>query len=335
MRFPKWVCITCGQPSSRRWNIKRHIDICHDRMGRFVPFIEYIADRQRGALYPPIPKQAFNYHSRKKQNNYLDTIQEEFWRQYGKNQANLAFRPRPMTSTDQNFITNRIWPVASWQNVKENDSISPNLQTSVNPKDVFGYRAQTCKNCLQTWIKFVYFEENQKEKDIQQQLDHRCEGQILGGINEQVQDLNNMNLREFQNKLPLFIKESIKIDWSGKTIYLLAAKLPDPKSEKLTLHSPSNPNKTVTIQCGQEKQIQLHLVNESKNHWATRAITNNPAILNEYELTDFLCKINNATFAVFNAHTDRGLESYFMAASIFNLQFTRDNNFNDNTLKGR
>ena len=76
-------------------------------------------------------------------------------RQYGKNQANLAFRPRPMTSTDQNFITNGIWPVASWQNVKENDSISPNLQTSVNPKDVFGYGAQTCKNCLQTWIKFV------------------------------------------------------------------------------------------------------------------------------------------------------------------------------------
>ena len=91
--------------------------------------------------------------------------------------------------------------MASWQNVKENDSISPNLQTSVNPKDVFGYRAQTCKNCLQTWIKFVYLEENQKEKDIQQQLDHRCEGQILGGINEQVQDLINMNLREFQNKL--------------------------------------------------------------------------------------------------------------------------------------
>jgi hypothetical protein len=84
----------------------------------------------------------------------------------------------------------------------------------------------------------VYFEENQKEKDIQQQLDHRCEGQILGGINEQVQDLINMNLREFQNKLPLFIKESIKIDWRGKTIYLLAAKLPDPKPEKLTLHSP-------------------------------------------------------------------------------------------------
>jgi len=173
------------------------------------------------------------------------------------------------------------------------------------------------------------------EKDIQQQLDHRCEGQILGGINEQVQDLINMNLREFQNKLPLFIKESIKIDWRGKTIYLLAAKLPDPKPEKLTLHSPSNPSKTVTIQCGQEKQIQLHLVNESKNHWATRAITNNLAILNEYELTDFLCKINNATFAVFNAHTDRGLESYFMAASICNLQFHRDNNFNNNTLQGR
>jgi len=327
MRFPKWVCITCGQPSSRRWNIKRHIDICHDGMGRFVPFTEYIADRQRGFLYPPILKHAFNYHSSKKQINYLDTIQEEFWRQYGRNQANLAFRPRLMTSTDQNFITNRIWPVPGWQNVKENDSISTNLQSSVNPKDVFGYRAQTCKNCLQTWIKFVYFEDNQKEQDKQQHLNHRCEGQILGGITEQVQDFINMNLPEIQNKLPLFIKKSIKIDWSGKTIYLLAAKLADPKSEKLTLHSPSNPSKTVTIQCGQEKQIQLDLVNASKNHWATRAITDNPAVLSEKELTDVLDKINNATFAVFNAHTKRGLESYFMAVSIFNLHFPRDNKF--------
>jgi hypothetical protein len=334
MRFPKWVCITCGQPSSRRWNIKRHIDICHDGMGRFVPFIEYVADRQGSFLYPPILKRASNYHSNKKQINYLDTIQEEFWRQYGRNQANLAFRPRPMTSVDQNFITKRIWSVPSWQNVKENDNISNNLQSSVNPKDVFGYRAQTCKNCLQTWIKFVYFEENQKEKD-KQQLDHRCEGQILGSINEQVQDMINTNLREIQNKLPLFIKESIKIDWSGKTIYLLAAKLSEPISEKLTLHSPSNPNKTVTIQCEQEKQIQLDLVNASKNHWATRAITDNPTVLSEQELTDFLDKINNATFAVFNAHTERGLESYFMAVSIFNLQFPRDNNFNNNTLQGR
>jgi hypothetical protein len=186
-------------------------------MGRFVPFTEYIADRQRGFLYPPILKHAFNYHSSKKQINYLDTIQEEFWRQYGRNQANLAFRPRLMTSTDQNFITNRIWPVPGWQNVKENDSISTNLQSSVNPKDVFGYRAQTCKSCLQSWIKFVYFEDNQKEQDKQQHLNHRCEGQILGGITEQVQDFIKMNLPEIQNKIPLFIKESIKIDWSGKT----------------------------------------------------------------------------------------------------------------------
>jgi hypothetical protein len=100
-----------------------------------------------------------------------------------------------------------------------------------------------------------------------------------------------------------------------------------PKSEKLTLHSPSNPSKTVTIQCGQEKQIQLDLVNASKNHWATRAITDNPAVLSEKELTDVLDKINNATFAVFNAHTELSLESYFMAVSIFNLHFPRDNKF--------
>ncbi|MGC2427201.1 MAG: hypothetical protein WA421_09210, partial [Nitrososphaeraceae archaeon] len=87
----------------------------------------------------------------------------------------------------------------------------------------------------------------------------------------------------------------------GKDNLPFSSEVARSKTEKLTLHSPSNPSKTVPIQCGQEKQIQLHLVNESKNHWATMAITDNPTILNEYELTDFLSKINNASFAVFNA----------------------------------
>jgi hypothetical protein len=337
MRFPKWVCITCGQPSSRRWNITRHIDICHHGIGRFVPFIEYIADRQRGFLYPPISKHAFHYHSRKKQNNYLDTIQEEFWREYGRQKAKSVFCPRPMIRTDQNFISNSLsCPMPSWQNVKDNgSSMNINMQSSlVNPIDVFGYTGQICENCLQSSVEFVYFEEEGHKQ--QQQLDHRCEVQILGSMNEFAKHLKNMYTREIQNKLlPLFIKEFIKIDWGGKTIYLLAAKLSEPKSEKLTFQCPTNPTKTVTIQCALEKQIQLDLVNASKNHWAARAIRDNPAILNEHELTDFLYKINKASFAVFNAHTERGLESYFMAVSIFNLQLPRDNNFNNNTLQGR
>ena len=113
-------------------------------------------------------------------------------------------------------------------------------QALVNQIDVFGYTAQTRKNCLQIQVETMYFEEGHKDKDKdkdkQQQLDHRCERRILGNINEHDQDFKNMNLIGIQNKLlPLFIKETIMIDWSGKTIYVLAIKLSDPKPEKLIL----------------------------------------------------------------------------------------------------
>ena len=56
-------------------------------------------------------------------------------------------------------------------------------------------------------------------------------------------------------------------------------------------------------------------------------------IINEWELTDFLYKVNNASFAVFNARTELGIESYFMVLSIFNVRFSRDNNFNKHAVK--
>jgi hypothetical protein len=52
MRYPNWVCITCGRPFSRKWNVKRHIDICHYGIGKYITFAEYLAGRNMG-LYGP------------------------------------------------------------------------------------------------------------------------------------------------------------------------------------------------------------------------------------------------------------------------------------------
>jgi hypothetical protein len=64
----------------------------------------------------------------------------------------------------------------------------------------------------------------------------------------------------------------------------------------------------------------VDVVNESKNHWAATAIRDNPTTINEWELTDLLYKVNNASFAVFNARTELGIESYFITVlSLFIL----------------
>jgi hypothetical protein len=33
MRFPKYSCSACGKPSSRKWNLARHISNCHAGIG--------------------------------------------------------------------------------------------------------------------------------------------------------------------------------------------------------------------------------------------------------------------------------------------------------------
>ena len=54
MRFPNWVCKDCGKPFSRKWNGKRHINICHHGFGTLLSFIDYLSGRQFG-IYLQIP----------------------------------------------------------------------------------------------------------------------------------------------------------------------------------------------------------------------------------------------------------------------------------------
>jgi hypothetical protein len=62
MRFPNWVCVNCGQTSSRKWNIQRHMKICHNSVGGFVSFTDYLAGRQTD-MYQPTSR--LIYHSKK------------------------------------------------------------------------------------------------------------------------------------------------------------------------------------------------------------------------------------------------------------------------------
>ena len=73
MKFPNWVCITCGKPSSRKWNIKRDIQIYHESIGRYVSFMEYMAGRQSG-LYLPSQYPKSLYGSSKNKVNLLDAM---------------------------------------------------------------------------------------------------------------------------------------------------------------------------------------------------------------------------------------------------------------------
>jgi hypothetical protein len=84
MRFPKWICINCGQPSSRKYNIQRHMQTRHNGIGAFVSFADYMAGRQIG-IYQP--SSAPTYHSR---TNSLDIFMEEAYRELARKAVNQA-----------------------------------------------------------------------------------------------------------------------------------------------------------------------------------------------------------------------------------------------------
>jgi hypothetical protein len=96
MTYPRYVCITCGQPSSRRWNISRHIKICHCGIGRYVTFMEYLAGRQSGIYLPAaLPQHPSNKKEVTSSNlaiatELLNTYNKAFWAEKGRQLAGLS-----------------------------------------------------------------------------------------------------------------------------------------------------------------------------------------------------------------------------------------------------
>jgi hypothetical protein len=65
--------------------------------------------------------------------------------------------------------------------------------------------------------------------------------------------------------------------WTNNSAYLVAIEMP--------------PNAAV--------KNSFEITPTDENHWAMRAINDKQTILNDEELSDFLCKVRNATYAFF------------------------------------
>jgi hypothetical protein len=106
MMYPKYVCITCGQPSSRRWNISRHIKICHFGFGRYVTFTEYLAGRQSGIYLPtvlpehPPNKKEVTTSDLAPATELLNTYCKSFWAEKGRQLARLSQYKEPITTNN-------------------------------------------------------------------------------------------------------------------------------------------------------------------------------------------------------------------------------------------
>src|ERR1700739_1999621 len=100
MKIPKYSYSTCGKPSSRKWNLYRHIGNCHDGIGNCVSNWENGAINQKKNSHyirPDLMRQflqiSSNESNDRKSFDYLHTMTEAFLKGVGEKMSAYVFQP--------------------------------------------------------------------------------------------------------------------------------------------------------------------------------------------------------------------------------------------------
>ena len=285
MKFPRWICINCGQPSGRRYNIQRHMSIRHNGIGAFVSFSDYLAGRQTG-IYQP--SSAPTYHSR---TNHLDTFMEEVHKELARKLVNQNFPPRPTWNQNQ----------YGYNSASSSSNSTSNTQPStIDSNDILGYRGHVCKNCLEANIEEIHLAAF-NEKGIAERK-HVCEPKKLAESYLYNNTDKSFRLKEMERKLPLDIRNILVNNWTKNQNYLVATKLPNQEEIEKNIG---------------QNYIDLTLTNDNNNnnnnYWPIRAVKNSHILLSENEFIDFMRKVRNATFAIFKINIEGSVHFYAMA----------------------
>jgi hypothetical protein len=285
MKFPRWICINCGQPSGRRYNIQRHMSIRHNGIGAFVSFSDYLAGRQTG-IYQP--SSAPTYHSR---TNHLDIFMQEVHKELARKLVNQNFPPRPTWNQNQ----------YGYNSVSSSSNSTSNTQPStIDSNDILGYRGHVCKNCLEANIEEIHLAAV-NEKGIAERK-HICEPKKLAESYLYNNTDKSFRLKEMERKLPLDIRNILVNNWTKNQNYLVATKLPNQEEIEKNIG---------------QNYIDLTLTNDNNNnnnnYWPIRAVKNSHILLSENEFIDFMRKVRNATFAIFKINIEGSVHFYAMA----------------------
>jgi hypothetical protein len=284
MKFPKWMCISCGQPSSRKYNIQRHIETRHNGIGEFISFTDYLAGRHTG-IYPPSSVPI--YRSR---TNHLDIFMDEANRELARRIVNQNFPLRPTwhQNQQQGHITS------------SSSSTSHTQPSPIDSDDIIGYRGYVCNDCLGTNIEEMHFGAY-NGKGIGK-MKHVCEPKELAESRLYNNTDKSFRLEEMEKKLPLHIRNLVVNNWTKNQNYLVAKELPNKEEIEKNID---------------QNYIDLTITNEDNNnnnndYWPIRAIKDSHILLSENEFIDFMRKVRNATFGIFKINIEGSVHFYFM-----------------------
>jgi hypothetical protein len=273
-------------PSGRRWNLVRHIRLCHNGVGECVSNWDFPDGGSRAKLnkQAPTPPHSALFE---KTNPFLFSRNESSHTKPARNsmsQAGLGGFPFP-----------------PYSNINHSqDHLDPIKETS-DATEIFGFRGYACDKCLKVETLFVAFVAEGLEF-CRRQRAHSCDPARIAA--SQQPGSNTPTYGFLHGRIPQLLMERVNC-WTGNTNYLVAKRLGSPAQEKITLFkSGSRANLVITFQYSKEKHCNL-LLNRQKFSdygYIMRAVGSGKTLLSDEELTNFLKIMMDATFGTITIH---------------------------------
>ena len=310
MKFPKYSCSVCRKPSSRKWNLVRHINNCHAGKGYCVSNWDFPEDTyglywnrwKKGAtsqkershyIRPDLLKYfvSSNESNDRKPFDYLNLMSETFIKTLAENMALSVIQ------ATQSRMSFPFSPMSFMQSPMGNYNANPaaNLQ-------IFGFRGYVCEKCLTPETQYVAFPVK-GEGSIQG--GHSCDTSKAGAASGLVVDRVKV-YRSLQDKIPTLIKQKVN-SRNGNNNHLVALRLPSPREEIIKLYNPADPSKPkIAIPYSKQRHLNLEPAKENKNKrdYLRRAFTLSTTPLSDEELINFLELMRNTTFGVVTVYNN-------------------------------
>ncbi|MDQ6668254.1 MAG: hypothetical protein M3Y53_08530, partial [Thermoproteota archaeon] len=178
--------------------------------------------------------------------------------------------------------------------------------------DIFGFRAEVCKNCLSLNCFDVLFPTAEGE-GCALESSHRCDPNRISAAKDVHDKPRWMN--ELAKEVPRLLKEKI-IQSDMFLNVLVAIKLPNPPPQIITIPNPRNPQRPLALGKALQVHSQLGLDNNDYNIWVWKAINLGLIGLTDEEVAEFLQIVNGPTFAVVEVH-NRSRGQQFSSAFYF------------------
>lgn len=167
-----------------------------------------------------------------------------------------------------------------------------------NRKDIFGFSAQSCNQCLSFEIVPHYFAA--PDRDLFTRSTHKCKESLAQSSPTKRQDIDIHSLvRDNCARMFLAIYTLTQI-WTDNKPCLRRVPLcnqPREKQELVQIRCPSNLDKFIGVPVKFDKVVELGASRD--DHWASRVIREEVTPIESHELMEFLMWIQSSTYGIF------------------------------------